>query len=75
MVVVPACSVAFTINSSGKVSCSGDLTNVPHATPFDISQLDPVVLGEFFAAGFLIPFAIWAAFYGGAQIMKAIDLG
>lgn len=75
MIVVPACSVAFTQANNGNVRCLGDLTSVPHATPFDISQLDPVVLGEFFAAGFLIPFAIWAAFYGGAQIMKAIDLG
>mgnify|MGYP006077127777 CR=1 FL=1 len=75
MVVVSVCSVAFTKTSSGNVVCLGDLTNVPHATPFDISQLDPVVLGNFFAAGFLIPFAIWAAFYGGSQVMKAIDLG
>lgn len=42
------------IIQGGAPSCSVDWVSVPYIPPFDLSQLDPTVLGQAFGAGFTL---------------------
>lgn len=56
----------------GGVACPSGWVTAAYAPPFDVSQIDPVVLSGFFLAGFALFLTPYAAAWGMAQIVNAI---
>ena len=66
------CAEQITTNIDGYPICSsGWLTSV-QSIPFDISQINPVLIAEFFGAGFFLTTPVMAACWGVSALINTI---
>lgn len=54
------------------VTCSTGWQAVVAEQPFDLTQLDPVVLVTAFATGFFLLSPVWVVCYGAGEVLKFI---
>lgn len=66
------CSGQIVSGVDGSVSCPSGWITAAYVPPFDVSQIDPLVMSEFFIAGFILFLTPYAAAWGMAQIVKSI---
>jgi len=66
------CDVAPTILSDGSLSCASGWVSQVATTPFEFTQIDPIVATALFAGGFALNIVPWAATYGLSQLLKCI---
>ena len=57
------CDGLVTVTPEGAPLCSVAWLVQPAAEPFDVSQIDPVMLGEAFAVGFALVASVWLIAY------------
>jgi|TARA_R110000737_G_C14613111_1_gene491377 hypothetical protein len=52
--------------------CDEGWTTSTHVAPFQISDLDPIVMTGMFATGFVLFIVPWAAAYGAKQLLSLL---
>jgi hypothetical protein len=52
--------------------CSSGWVQAAYALPFDLSQIDPLVVSEMFGGGFLLFLVPWASSWGFSQLLKLL---
>lgn len=70
--VSPVCSGLISLNPSGFLDCSTGWAVVPTPVTFDFSQIDPAIMGEAIAAGFILSYGLTALAWGGRLIIHSI---
>lgn len=74
MAVVTVCAGQIIIDGSGAPTCSTgwQLVQYEQVVPFDVSQLDPAILGAAFGAGFFVMVPVWAACIGARFLLNMV---
>ena len=71
MTAVLACSGELDV-TSGVPQCSGQWEAIVQLPPFDPSQLDPIILGQAFGAGFTLVAICMALGMGARAVINSI---
>jgi hypothetical protein len=56
----------------GSVSCPSGWITAAYVPPFDVSQIDPLVMSEFFGAGFVLFITPYAAAWALSILLKPL---
>ncbi len=70
--LTPVCNGLITQDSSGFLQCSVPWSMVNTPVSFDFTQIDPVVMSEAVAAGFILSYGLTALAWGGRLIINSI---
>lgn len=66
------CDGTLSIAADGAPLCAGTWVSAPVPVPFDVSQLDPAVLGQAFGVGLTVAFSVWLLGYPIGLILKML---
>lgn len=70
--LTPVCNGLITQNNQGALLCSVPWTTINTPVSFDFMQIDPVVMSEAVAAGFILSYGLTALAWGGRIIIHSI---
>lgn len=68
----PVCDGLVSVDVSGNLQCSVAWSAISTPMTFDFAQIDPVVMGEAVAAGFILSYGLTALAWGGRFIIYSI---
>jgi hypothetical protein len=71
----PVCDGLISVDVLGNLHCSVAWSAINTPMTFDFAQIDPVVMGEAVAAGFILSYGLTALAWGGRILITSIWKG
>lgn len=68
------CEGTITLTEVGSALCSTGWVQQIAPVPFELSQVDPSVVGMMYGAGFVTFFVPWAAAWGVSQLLNMVKV-